>query len=197
MRTPGTSSNESIADDSASLGLGNILFRKCTSIRVAELDDVHAFFPHSDLHVPLAAILAAQSEDGVQTRRPTRSVLKEAQVALHTKLLPSPPLDHNGLLPLRQPALNHDGQRGAGARHRCVDCSGHRHQRVLKHCKIKLLVPCCFENAYSAPTLPCPRSTMMGALRTWRVIHCAHRALILLCYQYPIWLSSRPAFIWQ
>ncbi|EED84976.1 predicted protein [Postia placenta Mad-698-R] len=41
------------------------------TLPVAELDDVHAFSPHIDLHVPLAAILAAQSEDGVQTRRPT------------------------------------------------------------------------------------------------------------------------------
>lgn len=47
----------------------------------------------------------------------------------------------------------------------------------------------------SHPALP--SLEMMGALCAWRVIHCAHRALIPLCYQYPIWLSSRPAFIWQ
>ncbi|EED77971.1 predicted protein [Postia placenta Mad-698-R] len=55
-RTSGTWSDESIADDSTSLGLGHILVRECTSIRVAELDDVHAFSPHIDVHAPLAAI---------------------------------------------------------------------------------------------------------------------------------------------
>ncbi|KAF9802971.1 hypothetical protein IEO21_09773 [Rhodonia placenta] len=54
--TSGISSGAAKIEDNASFELGHIPVRECTSIRVAEPDEVHPVSPHIDLHTSLEAI---------------------------------------------------------------------------------------------------------------------------------------------